>query len=233
MSQPDIPGLEAATRYSKLMVLGKPGAGKTTFLKFLAIQCNQGNFQPQCIPIFIELKAFARNANDEYNFSLLKYITEQLCIYEISPQQIEKLLYQGKFLILLDGLDEIKDTNAYEVQSEINNFIGIFYKNKFFISCRVAAHQYKFQGFRDIEIADFNEEQIAQFVNKWFVAVAGKSPEKTLPKSNELLEEFYWEGNEPILELAVTPILLNLICLVFHGTGSLPSQRSRLYEEGL
>lgn len=33
-----VPGLEAVVTYSKLMVLGKPGSGKTTFLKFLAIQ---------------------------------------------------------------------------------------------------------------------------------------------------------------------------------------------------
>lgn len=55
-----VPGLEAVTRYPQLMVLGKPGSGKTTFLKFLAIQCNQGNFQSERIPIFIDLKAFAR-----------------------------------------------------------------------------------------------------------------------------------------------------------------------------
>jgi hypothetical protein len=34
-----VSGLEVVQRYSKLMVLGKPGAGKTTFLKYLAMQC--------------------------------------------------------------------------------------------------------------------------------------------------------------------------------------------------
>ena len=41
-----IPGLEAVEKYSKMMILGKPGAGKTTFLKHLAIQCIGGKFQP-------------------------------------------------------------------------------------------------------------------------------------------------------------------------------------------
>ncbi|MEH2437183.1 MAG: hypothetical protein V7K25_23580 [Nostoc sp.] len=40
-----LPGLEAVEKYSKLMILGKPGAGKTTFLKYLAIQCIEGEFQ--------------------------------------------------------------------------------------------------------------------------------------------------------------------------------------------
>lgn len=54
-----VPGLQAVERYSKLMVLGKPGAGKTTFLKYLAMQCIEGQFQANRVPLFITLKDFA------------------------------------------------------------------------------------------------------------------------------------------------------------------------------
>ena len=54
-----MPGLEAVEKHSKLMILGKPGAGKTTFLKHLAIQCIGGAFQSDCVPLFITLKDFA------------------------------------------------------------------------------------------------------------------------------------------------------------------------------
>ncbi len=37
-----VSGMEAVKKYHRLIILGKPGAGKTTFLKHLAIQCNQG-----------------------------------------------------------------------------------------------------------------------------------------------------------------------------------------------
>ena len=56
------------------MILGKPGAGKTTFLKYLAIQCIKGEFQAESVPIFITLKGFAEAANKP---QLLKYITEE------------------------------------------------------------------------------------------------------------------------------------------------------------
>ncbi|QUY43435.1 hypothetical protein [Acaryochloris marina] len=39
-----VPGLAAVEWHNKLMILGKPGAGKTTFMKRLATQCNQGKF---------------------------------------------------------------------------------------------------------------------------------------------------------------------------------------------
>ncbi|MEH2204473.1 MAG: NACHT domain-containing protein [Nostoc sp.] len=69
-----LPGLEAVEKYSKLMILGKPGAGKTTFLKYLAIQCLGGEFQAERVPIFITLKNFAEAANKP---GLLQYITEE------------------------------------------------------------------------------------------------------------------------------------------------------------
>jgi predicted NACHT family NTPase len=134
-----VPGLEAVARYSKLMVLGKPGAGKTTFLKSLAIQCIQGYFQKERIPIFIELKVFTRNAKSPGEFSLLNYINQELCVCDVSEQQIEKLLHQGRFLILLDGLDEVKADVGDKVLTEVSDFSRKYFRNQFVITCRIAA----------------------------------------------------------------------------------------------
>ena len=67
-----MPGLEPVSHYSKVMVLGKPGAGKTTFLKYIAMQCIEGLFQPDQVPIFITLREFSET-RDEPN--LLSYMT--------------------------------------------------------------------------------------------------------------------------------------------------------------
>ncbi|HEY9669843.1 MAG TPA: NACHT domain-containing protein, partial [Waterburya sp.] len=50
--------------YSKLRVLGKPGSGKTTFLQHLAIECNQGKFAANRVPIFITLRDFADESKE-------------------------------------------------------------------------------------------------------------------------------------------------------------------------
>ncbi|GAB1541120.1 hypothetical protein NUACC21_37900 [Scytonema sp. NUACC21] len=77
-----VPGLEAVNKYSKLMILGKPGAGKTTFLKHLALQCIEGKFQPQRIPIFITLKDFAEKQDKP---TLLNYLIDLFTSYKIAP----------------------------------------------------------------------------------------------------------------------------------------------------
>lgn len=231
--QEQVPGLKAVERYAKLMVLGKPGAGKTTFLQYLAIQCNQGHFQSGSVPIFIRLKNFAEDALDEGNFSLLNYINQEFSRNGISEQDVETLLNHGKTLILLDGLDEVPEAASDEVIKQIRKVAEKYYKNQLIITCRIAAQEYRFQGFTEVEIADFKPAQIENFAKKWFVAVARNSPESGLKKASLFLEQMALPEHQPIRELAATPVLLNLTCLVFQAKADFPVKRSDLYKQGL
>lgn len=51
-----ISGFEVANANAKLVIVGKPGAGKTTFLKHLAVDWCKGNFQPNSIAVLIEFR---------------------------------------------------------------------------------------------------------------------------------------------------------------------------------
>ena len=41
---------------ARVMLMGKPGSGKTTFLKHVANQCIEGQFRPDCVPLFMQLR---------------------------------------------------------------------------------------------------------------------------------------------------------------------------------
>ncbi len=222
IAQDRVSGLEAVEKYSKLIVLGKPGAGKTTFLKHVAIQCCLGELQANRVPIFVTLKDFAET---EQSLGLLEYISEQFASYGVrEPGVAQRLLLQGKALVLLDGLDEVRETDCYRVLQEVRNFSAQFHLNHFVITCRIATREYTLEQFTEVEVADFNDEQIATFATKWFAAKDPTKGNKFIQKLKESL---------PIQELATNPLLLTLLCLMFEESADFPSNRSELYKEGL
>jgi len=124
----------------------------------------------------------------------------------------------------LDGLDEVKREDDRRVKQDIEQFSRYWLKNRFAITCRIAAREYQFEKFTEVEVADFDDGQIETFVNNWF-------RERDESKAERLLERL--KGNEPVKELAKSPLLLTLLCLVFGERNDFPPKRSELYKEGL
>ncbi len=221
VTQERIPGLEAVQKYHKLIILGKPGAGKTTFLKYLAIQCDRGNFAADRLPIFVTLKDFAEAPDQP---SLLEYILgyyAPLVAQDGQRQAIQQIIQYGRALILLDGLDEVRQEDSDRVLKEIRN-LSQHHNNHFVMTCRLAAWEYTFEKFTEVEIADFDEQQIAIFAKKWF---------KNTTNSQSFINCL--EQNQRIYEMATSPILLTLLCLAFTESGGFPNNRSELYKEGV
>jgi pimeloyl-ACP methyl ester carboxylesterase len=223
IQQSRVPSLEVAQEYSKLMVLGKPGSGKTTFMRFLAMECISGKFKSDFVPIFITLKQYS---DDLEQPSLKDYIAQYLAAQNIenSTELTETLLMEGRFLLLLDGLDEVQDDED-RVYSEIVNLSNFYHNNAFFITCRISSSRRSLNKFIDVEVADFDENQIINFVRNWF------STEESFTCSEDFLKKLNQERR--IQELASNPLLLTLLCLVFQQKKDFPKKRSELYDEGI
>jgi predicted NACHT family NTPase len=218
-----IPGIDAVEQFSKLMILGKPGAGKTTFLKRIATQCNQGKLYPEKVVIFVTLRDFAETKDQP---GLLDYIVNLLDKLHIADALdiTHRLLIQGRLLLLLDGLDEVRQDDNNRTVKEVRQFNEQFPKNQLVITCRIAARDYWLEAFTEVEIADFDDQQIGVFVTKWF---AHHDVAKTEPFLRGL------QDKPRIRELATNPLLLTLLCWSFGESGYFNPSRSGLYKDGL
>jgi len=220
------PGFDVAAKYSRLMVLGKPGSGKSTFLRHLAVACCKGEFQADHIPILVEL----RDIKDASHFDLLNKIHKEFGLG--NQAQTEQILNQGNVLILLDGLDEVPGQSRRDVQDHIYEFSQQYYNNRFILTCRTQTTEYTLSTFDYVEIAEFKPEQVEIFAKNWFAALA-ETPKQGAELTVKFLDKLRLPENQQTAELAVTPILLSLTCWVFNGLKDLPPKRSDLYERGI
>ncbi|MEO0848232.1 MAG: NACHT domain-containing protein [Cyanobacteria bacterium J06648_1] len=223
-------GLTVAERNQYLMVLGNPGGGKSTFLRRLGLEAfagEQGKFQDKRIPVLLELKQFNTEQVD-----LIAAIAEEMQHFGFPPSRefAQKALAAGKLLVLLDGLDEVPNQFTNSVMRAIDNLVTGHEQNRFVASCRIAAFRSNFQhDFRVIELADFDDQQIEQFITNWFSSELDRQSD-TAQKCWETLNS---DNNKAAKELAQTPLLLTFLCLVYGRKLNFPPTRSRLYNKAL
>lgn len=167
-----------------------------------------------------------RTIEEETNRPELEsYIHQLFSEFGVSADRISLLIQQGRALILLDGLDEVREEDSDRIIGQVQSFADRHDNNHFIITCRIAAYKYSFQGFIDGEVSDFDDEQIAIFVSKWFEAK--EEPEL----SDRFIQQL--EDNSSVKELASSPLLLTLLCLEFEDSGDLPSDRVSLYDRAI
>jgi predicted NACHT family NTPase len=191
--------------------------GKTTFLKFAAIECVRGTFRPELIPVFVTLREYAETNGSP---TLPDYIGTLW-----GERRPWSVLKAGRALILLDGLDEVRDHDFDRIRKSINEFAVEFDLCPMILTCRIAAREYVFEQFAEVEMSDFSDEQIRIFAQRWFDSQNER-------QAVQPFAERLW-ANHHALELASNPLLLTLLCLVFQERRDFGETRAMLYREGL
>ncbi|MDT0149848.1 NACHT domain-containing protein [Priestia aryabhattai] len=220
-----------------LVILGKPGAGKSLLGKYL--MCSIFNKDTDEIPdsimgylpFRIELRKYlpykrSMNANI---ISYLKYILKtEFYISYITEQNITNILDNEKVLFIFDGLDEIFNIqDKIEVKNDIENFLETYKKCKGLVTSRhIGYDEANLDGdnFTELEILDFEDDQIEEYVRRWYECEV-KIDEKIEKEITSFLEHV----EEIDEELIRNPLLLSLIVILYRNNGKLPSSKLEIY----
>ena len=243
----------------QLVILGQPGAGKSTLMDYLALVFagHVPNDLPgrvgNPLPLFLRLREITKKEGSNSVRELL--LNPDILGEARRPKGFfERKLKGGDCIVLLDGLDEVLDPRQNErVVQEIKQLVNDYPENYFVVTCRIAGWANQLPNFSVHEVQKFDPDDIRQFIGAWFrevlrserlreneVEESGISEEeiekKAIVDATSLADTLWSElqKNESLLLIASTPLILSLITLVYHiDKEKLPKGRTRLYRRCL
>ena len=194
------------------------GMGKSSFGRMYAANLAKGK---RCdrIPVFIELKNFYKQGAgpDTDIYELLKrYLEDEMGVFGFE----KRILHERSFLIIFDGIDEIRNIGqALDINEIIRHFQTLKGEDlKIIISSRPSVFSLEiYKHINDqkiplIAIREFDESRIKKWISKWFTCCHREIPEE--------LRFRYSDISDPALQEDIkTPLMLYMLARVLIDEG--------------
>jgi SEFIR domain/NACHT domain len=212
-------GSEFVDSTKRSVVLGGPGAGKTTFLKSLALRyCGVAPGLMTGEPgfaVFVHLPTVAKSG-----LGILNWLDTQAAACEAGYKGlIGKVAAKISSAFLLDSLDEVPVGNRTAVIEKIQILGRQFPSSRIVISCRTADYEEMLEDYSDVEIARLSSDAITKIVRAWF-----QDEEESASRLLNLIG-----ADDGVRALTETPLLLSLLCIQFRHDLDLPKRKVELY----
>jgi hypothetical protein len=234
----------------KIVIIGTPGQGKSTLGQQIA-QVYRAKWlgktyeftsqvKVKRIPFRVELKSFAQwLANNPKSGNLESFLAENLGMIAlrpetVSPQNLQDIFLCHESILILDGLDEVSDSDLQErMLAHIYDFID--WAENLSVNLKVVAtsrpNQYKNQfdakRFVHFELCPLSSTQVKQYARQWL-----KTRNLGTEEQNRIwltLEEC--QKDDGISALLKTPLQVTIILLIIKNGGRPPSEREALFNK--
>jgi hypothetical protein len=145
----------------RVVVTGLGGSGKSMFIKKTFLDLCQKPFGR--IPLLVELRDINRTGEDLVD-ALLKPLSSLIPSFNMA--QLEYGLSAGKFVVLLDGLDEVDHTIRDKCSKELLDLTYKYPESLFLITSRPDGRFESWHEFYTAQILPLSKEQVTALVKK-------------------------------------------------------------------
>lgn len=224
-----------------LLILGDPGSGKSTSLAMFAVDAarNWLKDRDNLLPIWVNLAAVTSGKKIDEVQLLLSGVPEiGIAVTRLGLEGGDELkrsliraITQGKALLLLDGLDEVKDHALTEVRSAITQVLRLRSGTRVVTTCRKFDYRQstptrKIPIERELELLPYSPEEQRLYVQRWYAA-AVRIGRFSAAQAEELGWALIQELRvEELAELGESPLLLALLTLIHSEEAKLPDTRA-------
>lgn len=190
---------KALESYTQMVLLGQPGAGKTTVCQKITLTAARAWLDDRSspIPLYVRLGGYRSDQ------SPLSYLSD-LWQARLGSNLIE-VLRRGQVLLVLDGLNEMPQKDYVQRVDAWRAFARDWPEVQIVFSCR--SHDYISLDIQRIEINRLDDEQIQQLIRN-YVSV----------QADSLWNELSKKHGGTLIELARNPFMLVILAWL-HATG--------------
>lgn len=210
---PGTAGWDSIFRFARFVLLGAPGAGKTSCLRRFALEMSEApSPRLRQLPVYVQL----RDVDDSFDLSSVQRILENNAAPAVA-ERLPKLSRDGLVFLLFDGLDEVPDARRSAVTDSINRLAHMHPHLSMGISVRSNCYNWAFPDFVHLEIQPFGQAQIAEWTCK-----------KIFPRKS--WKDFLAQLKESprLYELAGNPLLLALITVLYIRHSTTPHSEAQI-----
>lgn len=231
----------------RVLLLGGAGAGKTTFLRWLAHDVARRHDEEgpwhQFVPFLILLRHFAETDLPEDPELLLAAVAPTLAA-EKPPGWVTDLFVTGRAVVLVDGLDELSANRRVKAQQWVERLVRSYPDARYVVSARpsavddlwFAAESETDIGLERFELPELSRAGLGRVIDRWFAAAADQEPSaerqdllKTYPE--RLRAELDTRPN--LRGLVSSPLMAGLLCALYREDQYLPRTRRELLDQAL
>jgi len=234
-----IPLEKALAAHRKLLVVGDPGSGKSTFLKRVAFQLCRGWAEGAPLPLRIEAAVLSTYIAQQHtktgpaDASSPEWIPLFLgaqCSEKnrgLTADYFRAKLTAGGCHVLIDGLDETPDEPSRERLAElIREAAAAFDGCRFVVTSRPEG-KVPIPNFEEARIGDLEPEAIRAFLAK--LAKQLYSTDETKERQFREDLEAAVNGRREIRRMTRNPVMLTALAVLQHNNVKLPEKRVDLY----
>ncbi|MDX3666035.1 HEAT repeat domain-containing protein [Streptomyces europaeiscabiei] len=231
----------------RIVLLGDPGAGKSTFARYLALvlaeamdtdpDLGDSDLAPLAgaLPLLVELRAYAHPRWRTYTLLDLVDRLHHTDGRGLPRDVLEGYLRAGgRAVVIFDGLDELFDPRLREeVTGEIAGFAERYPSARVVVTSRVIGYQravLEREGFRTYMLQGFDRAQIDAFVTGWYRLAFPAHPAEASRLRDRLLAAI--DDSQAAGELAGNPLMLTMLARRGEHR-DLPRDRSGVYEQAV